>query len=165
MGKRKFGAKIWIAIVLIIFSCLSSYGRTLEMLANANIEEVYKPTINTIFPLLCGLEFLPFVLAIILIHYDHKYDTRNGGNLSLLCKWTLTLICIEPVFSFLVRINLGILNVYDFLAGYLFIIIAFVLIIIDGRKFVSSMQKQTNDSIDQPDNNSRTEQPSQEQAK
>ena len=132
MEKRKYGAKIWIAIVLIVSSCLIGYGNAIELWGDS--------AIALIFAL---ISYLPYILAIVLIYYDHKFDTYVNGRFTLLCKWTIILLCVEPISTILLYASLDVLNMAKLIGAYIMIIISITLIVIDGYNYIND-RKNTN---------------------
>lgn len=102
-------------------------------------------------------ECIPTIGGIVLIFYDHKYNSPIVGNFTLLRIWSIVLIWVQPVISFLSWASAGLTGsvIATWIGSCIFIIIATVLLVKDGKDFVkkrtqadSTPESQTNNEIE-----------------
>ena len=111
-------------------------------------------------------ECIPTTGAVVLVFYDHKYTAPIVGKFTLLRVWSLVLIWVQPVLALLSYGTAGMLSSYilgTWIGSCVFIVISTVLLVLDGKTFVQSYNRQTNrfheDNTQQPaDQASRTTQ-------
>ena len=123
-NKRKFSTKVRVAFILLILQILLSLGNVMKTYQNFSI------IISFIF------ECLPVIAAIILIYYEHVYHSPISGKFTLLRKWELALIWIQPALSLLSYASADLLNEYIvalWIGGCVFIIISTILLYLDGK--------------------------------
>ena len=141
MGTKKSARACW-AIGLLIFQMCST---AITYLANYP----FAYFISLIF------ECIPTIGAIVLIFYDHTYKAPITGSFTLLRAWSIGLIWVQPTLSLISWGVSGLLDSYVFgmwVGSCVFIIIATVLLVKDGKAFVQNRTKPTETQQNQNNN-------------
>ena len=92
-------------------------------------------------------ECIPTAGAVILVFYDHKYTAPIVGKFTLLRVWSLVLIWVQPVLALLSYGTAGMLSSYilgTWIGSCVFIVISTVLLVLDGKAFVQSRNREEN---------------------
>ena len=96
-------------------------------------------------------ESIPTIGAVILIFYDHKYNSPIIGNFTLLRTWSIVLIWVQPAISFLSWASAGLIDyvIGTWIGSCVFIIISTILLVYDGKEIVKKRKETTfDDSVE-----------------
>lgn len=102
-------------------------------------------------------ECIPTIGGIILIFYDHKYNSPIVGNFTLLRIWSIVLIWVQPVISFLSWTSAGLIGsvIATWIGSCVFIIISTILLVKDGKEFVKKRAQADSPTESQQDNGTK----------
>ena len=96
-------------------------------------------------------ECIPTTGAVVLVFYDHKYTAPIVGKFTLLRVWSLVLIWVQPALALLSYGTAGMLSSYilgTWIGSCVFIVISTVLLVLDGKAFVQSRNREENPSYE-----------------
>lgn len=134
--EEKKGKRI-VAVVLLVVQIGMSIGN------------FFASTTNFVLTIAFIFECIPMVGAVILIYYDQKFRAPITKSLTLLRVWTIALIWVQPVLTFIAYLAANMMNstvLGLWLGGCVFLIVATVLLYLDGKEEVLRRSEQNEPS-------------------